>query len=357
MFLGLGQADMLRKKDAESLWSTEDEIQLFNLICDYKPAGRNREKNIEIITKNINEGTGGVKSYKVADIVSKLASLYNLEKANVKEEEDSYELEEGDEDVNQEEEMNEKEEVKIGDDKSNSKEDEKGAVEAYERGYEKRLRNGKTEAVLNETDSGTKIDISRKREPEKDAVSNEDKESFIKENSAQESKIASQSWLQDKEKTKIKKEATHRESSKEGNEEEENNANKETPSYIKHVNEETREEHDGIPRRLTRGLTRQRAEQVQTSSKRATSSSKSGRETSPSKKKRLRNPTSTPKPSSVDANAMKRKKKPDIADPEQDDEKFSAGRSTRATTSQNTSATPKPQPTSVRRSSRKKSIQ
>lgn len=62
-------------------WSIENEIKLFSLLCDYKPAGKKKQQNIEVIIKNINESLdSNEEPFSEYDVWNKLRSLYDLEK-------------------------------------------------------------------------------------------------------------------------------------------------------------------------------------------------------------------------------------------------------------------------------------
>lgn len=64
-------------------WTAEDEIKLFDLICDFKPAGTNKHKHMVSIIENINRDLSNKEKLFTADqIWDKLESLYNLDRIN-----------------------------------------------------------------------------------------------------------------------------------------------------------------------------------------------------------------------------------------------------------------------------------
>lgn len=68
-------------KQTHRHWSIENEIKLFSLLCDYKPAGKNKQHNIKIIINNINESLDSKEEpFSEYDVWNKLRSLYDLEK-------------------------------------------------------------------------------------------------------------------------------------------------------------------------------------------------------------------------------------------------------------------------------------
>lgn len=59
-------------------WLIDDEIQLFNLICDYKPLGSMKKANIDTIVKKMDKFTQ-------KQVWEKLNSLYDIEKLDNRE--------------------------------------------------------------------------------------------------------------------------------------------------------------------------------------------------------------------------------------------------------------------------------
>lgn len=60
-------------------WSIEDEIKLFSLVCDYKPAGENKAQNMAQIIIHINENADGAK-FTEEQVWQKLGQHYNLQR-------------------------------------------------------------------------------------------------------------------------------------------------------------------------------------------------------------------------------------------------------------------------------------
>ncbi|CAN3504218.1 chromatin modification-related protein Eaf7p [Diutina catenulata] len=75
------------------LWTEDDEIRFFNLVCDFKPAGKNRQTNIAKIVEGLNESPRAA-SFNEADITSKLAEFWDMDR--VEEVERSSDEDEGD---------------------------------------------------------------------------------------------------------------------------------------------------------------------------------------------------------------------------------------------------------------------
>lgn len=57
-------------------WNVESEIKLLSLICDFKPAGGLKQKNIALILENINEGTE--QKFTQDQIEAKLDTLFDM---------------------------------------------------------------------------------------------------------------------------------------------------------------------------------------------------------------------------------------------------------------------------------------
>jgi len=50
-------------------WSLDDEILLFDLMCDFKPAGHDKDKQMSIIVEKMNENVSeGTKPFSADDI-------------------------------------------------------------------------------------------------------------------------------------------------------------------------------------------------------------------------------------------------------------------------------------------------
>ncbi|CUM64112.1 uncharacterized protein PRCAT00001703001 [Priceomyces carsonii] len=61
-------------------WNLDDEIKFFNLVCDFKPAGKNKQRHMISIVKGMNKETAGnTRQFTASDLWSKLETLYNLE--------------------------------------------------------------------------------------------------------------------------------------------------------------------------------------------------------------------------------------------------------------------------------------
>lgn len=74
-------------------WTIDQEIKLFSLVCDYKPAGQKKDENMAQIVVHINEGVEDSGKFTADQIWSKLSQHYNL--AKVDEIEEESESEEG----------------------------------------------------------------------------------------------------------------------------------------------------------------------------------------------------------------------------------------------------------------------
>lgn len=103
-------------------WSIENEIQLFSLVCDYKPAGHKKQENIKMIINKVNESlTPEEKPFTEKDIWQKLGSLYNLSRIDQIEELLSGSTSSGEESSTT---TKKQEEVKIKEDKEEEEEEE-----------------------------------------------------------------------------------------------------------------------------------------------------------------------------------------------------------------------------------------
>ena len=58
-------------------WTVDDEISLFGLICERKPAGKDKDQHMDWIVKRLNEKLKKV--FLAADVWEKLLSYYDLE--------------------------------------------------------------------------------------------------------------------------------------------------------------------------------------------------------------------------------------------------------------------------------------
>lgn len=78
-------------------WSLDDEILLFDLMCDFKPAGHDKDKQMSTIVEKMNENVSeGTKPFSADDIWKKLGGMYDLERVDeledyIDEDEDSAE--------------------------------------------------------------------------------------------------------------------------------------------------------------------------------------------------------------------------------------------------------------------------
>lgn len=61
-------------------WSIEQEINLYSLVCDYKPAGRQRDDNMTQILIRINENLDATEKFTADHIWAKLGENYDLQK-------------------------------------------------------------------------------------------------------------------------------------------------------------------------------------------------------------------------------------------------------------------------------------
>lgn len=77
----------------ERHWSLEEEIKLFSLVCDHKPAGEDKEKHMAQIMSSINEERAS--KFSEAEIWAKLGKHYNLVKVDELEVESEHEEAEG----------------------------------------------------------------------------------------------------------------------------------------------------------------------------------------------------------------------------------------------------------------------
>lgn len=65
-------------------WSVDEEIKLFSLVCDYKPAGSKKHKNMAVILNKINESIEPlVPPLNESDVWQKLQQLFNLSKIDL----------------------------------------------------------------------------------------------------------------------------------------------------------------------------------------------------------------------------------------------------------------------------------
>ncbi|RLV95436.1 DNA mismatch repair protein MSH1 mitochondrial [Spathaspora sp. JA1] len=60
-------------------WTTEEEIALFNLVCDHKPAGVEKDKHMDVIISKINNDIPDG-NFSVGEVWDKLATLYDLKR-------------------------------------------------------------------------------------------------------------------------------------------------------------------------------------------------------------------------------------------------------------------------------------
>lgn len=75
-----------KTENSEIEWSIDEEILLFNLVCCYKPAGKEKNKNITLIVENLNKKFGKEKKKFTQLIVwNKLRDFFNLEKIELRE--------------------------------------------------------------------------------------------------------------------------------------------------------------------------------------------------------------------------------------------------------------------------------
>ncbi|KAG7192148.1 esa1-associated factor [Scheffersomyces spartinae] len=64
-------------------WTLDDEIMLFNLVCDHKPAGKNKHRNMVQIIDKINKHLpAGEQQFTASEIWDKLEELYNLDRVD-----------------------------------------------------------------------------------------------------------------------------------------------------------------------------------------------------------------------------------------------------------------------------------
>ena len=64
-------------------WVLDDEIHLFDLICDFKPAGQNKDKQMASIVENMNKDIpNDKKPFSAAEIWQRLGKLYDLQKVD-----------------------------------------------------------------------------------------------------------------------------------------------------------------------------------------------------------------------------------------------------------------------------------
>lgn len=124
-------------------WNVESEIKLLSLICDFKPAGTEKQHNITVILENINEGAD--EKFTKDQIEAKLDTLFDMKSVDKIEEDDKEDLdgEEEEEDEQKEDDNDEEEErtnnkVKIEDDSEENSSISKTKASAVE----KRPRRG-----------------------------------------------------------------------------------------------------------------------------------------------------------------------------------------------------------------------
>lgn len=79
----------------ERIWSIDDEIHLFDLICDFKPAGVHKEDNLAKICAKLNTMKSPEEAeFSPEDVIQRLLKLYNLDKVDqVEEEKEDFEEE------------------------------------------------------------------------------------------------------------------------------------------------------------------------------------------------------------------------------------------------------------------------
>lgn len=65
---------------ATRVWQLEDEIMLFSLVCDFKPAGQNKLKHMEMIIQRMNEEGKYKEPFTSDQVWEKLGALYDLPK-------------------------------------------------------------------------------------------------------------------------------------------------------------------------------------------------------------------------------------------------------------------------------------
>lgn len=68
-------------------WTIEQEIKLFSLVCDYKPAGADKNKNMAQIVLHINDELESAAKFTAAQVWAKLGQNYDLEKVEAIEQE------------------------------------------------------------------------------------------------------------------------------------------------------------------------------------------------------------------------------------------------------------------------------
>ncbi|EGW34257.1 uncharacterized protein SPAPADRAFT_59681 [Spathaspora passalidarum NRRL Y-27907] len=229
-------------------WTTEEEIALFNLVCDHKPAGAVKHKQMDAIIDNINKDVPGSNKFTVADIWAKLATLYDLKRIDYLEDWESESSGESSESETSKKEQDEK--IKVEEDKKEDK-----------------VKGGKTKEV--------KIEVPEVEEDEVDEVASPVPEPIKKttttrsrsreprprrqlrnmtENSGDESSGLSdvESKKEDKEKEEDQ-ESEEEEEEEEEEEQEQEEEEEEEEEEVEQVKEEPKQEEQTKPRRGRRG--------------------------------------------------------------------------------------------------------
>lgn len=63
------------------LWSPEEEVTLFSLVCDHKPAGPHADERVQVIVQGLNTKSSGA-DFTAADVLAKLELHFNMKEVN-----------------------------------------------------------------------------------------------------------------------------------------------------------------------------------------------------------------------------------------------------------------------------------
>lgn len=315
-------------------WNLDEEILLFDLMCDFKPAGHNKDKQMNTIVEKMNKSIPeGTKAFSAEDVWTKLGRMYDLERVD--------ELEDyidEDEDTGEENDVqsDKKENNEVDIDSTNKDSDSSGLsdVETDLPSDKESLevpKNGSRGNHKNKRERGRKMDLKE----ESTDVETKDSEDMNKDaNDGDEN---------------------DEDDGKENDENDEDDEDEDEQDDEQDDEDDENEDGDSsLPKRVTRGARKHQhelSEQTGTpkSKKRTRSSAKLDAVETPPPSKRGQK-ASTPPAQQTPTASAKRRKKSEVQESETD--KSNTRRSTRSSVPATTPL--KPQAPPIRRSSRKK---
>ena len=311
-------------------WSLDEEILLFDLMCDFKPAGHNKDKQMNTIVERMNKSISeGTRAFSAEDIWTKLGGMYDLERVDELEDYIDEDEDTGEEnDIQSDKEEDNKEDINA----TNKDSDSSGLsdVETDLPSDKEELevpKSGSRGNNKNKKERGRKVDLKE------ESTDVETKDSEVKNEDANDGG----------------------ENNEDGDEEhDDNDEDDEDEDEQDDENDENEGGEGSLPKRVTRGARKHQhelTEQTGTpkSKKRTRSSAKLDAVETPPPSKRGQK-ASTPPAQQTPTASAKRRKKSEVQESETD--KSNTRRSTRSSVPATTPL--KPQAPPIRRSSRKK---